>query len=134
MTTARVGQDNVTLIERGYHAFGTGDMATLMGLYHPDAAFYTVPHDAAQGNYRGRDAIFTFFGELFKESEGTFKVTPIALAAAGDRVFVLQELSGARKGHSLQENSVMVFTVADGLVREMREFFAPQSGAEAFWA
>ena len=41
MTTAQVGQDNVALIKRGYEAFGAGDMATLTGLYHPDAAFFT---------------------------------------------------------------------------------------------
>jgi uncharacterized protein len=134
MTTAHVGADNVALVKRGYEAFGSGDMTTLMGLYHPDAAFYTVPHDAADGNYRGRDAIFAFLGELFRESEGTFKATPVAMAAAGDRVFVLQELSGKRNARSLQENTVMVFTIDNGLVREMREFITPQSGIEAFWA
>ena len=134
MTAAHVGQDNVALVKRGYEAFGTGDMAALMGMYHPDATFYTVPHDAADGTYRGRDAIFAFLGELVSASEGTFKVTPAAMAAADNRVFVLQELSGKRQGRSLQENTVMVFTIDGGLVREMREFITPQSGIEAFWA
>jgi uncharacterized protein len=134
MTTAQVEQENVALVKRGYEAFGAGDMATLRELYDPDAAFYTVPHDAAEGNYRGRDAIFAYFGEIFSESEGTFKVTPVAMAAAADRVFVLQELSGKRKERTLQENTVMVFTIDRAVVREMREFFTPQSGQEAFWS
>jgi ketosteroid isomerase-like protein len=134
MTTAQVGQDNVALVKRGYEAFGAGDMATLKGLYHPDAAFYTVPHDAGDGSHRGRDAIFTYFGQLFSETEGTFKATPLTIAAADGRVFVFQELSGKRKGRSLQEKSVMLFTIDGGLVREMREFFTPQSGLAAFWA
>jgi ketosteroid isomerase-like protein len=134
MTTAHVGQDNVALIKRGYEAFGAGDMATLSGLYHPDAAFFTWPRDAAEGNYRGRAAIFAFFGELLTETKGTFEAVPMTIAAEGDRVFVLQDLSGERNGYSLHENTVMVFTVDGGLVREMREFYAPQSGIEAFWS
>jgi uncharacterized protein len=134
MTTAQVGQDNVALIKRGYEAFGAGDMATLSGLYHPDAAFFTWPRDATEGNYRGRDAIFAFFGELLNETKGTFEAVPMTIAAEGDRIFVLQDLSGERNGYSLHENTVMVFTVDGGLVRQMREFYAPQSGIEAFWS
>jgi ketosteroid isomerase-like protein len=134
MTTAQVVQDNVALIKRGYEAFGAGDMATLTGLYHPDAVFFTWPRDAAEGNYLGRDAIFAFFGELLNVTKGTFKAVPMTVAAGGDRVFVLQDLSGERNRHSLRENTVMVFTVDNGLVREMREFYSPQSGIEAFWS
>jgi ketosteroid isomerase-like protein len=133
-TAAQVGQDNVALIKRGYEAFGAGDMATLSGLYHPDAVFSSWPHGAAEGNYRGRDAIFAFFAELFTESKGTFKVVPMTIAAADDRVFVLQDVAGERNGYALRDNSVMVFTLADGLVTEMREFYVPGTGAEAFWS
>lgn len=134
MATTPIGQDNLALVKRGYEAFGAGDMTTLMELYHPDAAFYTMSHDAADGSYRGRDAVFAFFGELLDVSEGTFRVVPLAMAAAGDRVFVLQELGGKHQERSLQEQSVMIFTIDNGLVREMREFFAPDSGLEAFWS
>jgi len=134
MTAAQVEQENIALVKRGYEAFGRGDMATLRGLYEPGAVFYTTPHDDAEGTYLGRDAIFAYFGELFSESEGTFKATPVAMAAADDRVFVLQELSGKRKGHPLQENTVMVFTIDHALLREMREFVTPQSGLKAFWS
>jgi ketosteroid isomerase-like protein len=134
MTTAQVQQDNVALVKGGYAAFGAGDMATLTGLYHPDAAFHTVPTNPAQGKHLGRDAIFQYFGFLMESSEGTFKATPIAMAGTDDRVFVLQELSGTRNGRSLQQSSVMVFTIDGGLVREMREFFADGPAVAAFWA
>jgi hypothetical protein len=88
----------------------------------------------AQGSHVGRDAIFAHFGEIMNASGGTFKPTPIALAATDDRVFVLQELTGTRNGVSMHQGSVMVFTLAGGLVREMREFFADQKTFEAFWA
>jgi ketosteroid isomerase-like protein len=133
MTTAQVAQDNTALVKRGFEAFAAGDMATLQGLYHVDAAFYTVPQQTGDGAHLGRDAIFAFFERLLNESKGTFKVRPITIAAADDRVFVLQEVSGQRNGYSLQEQTIMVFTIAGGLVREMREFITPASHTKAFW-
>jgi ketosteroid isomerase-like protein len=134
MATAQIEQDNIALITGGYAAFGAGDMATLTGLYHPDAGFYTAPTTPAQGKHLGRDAIFAYFGSLMEETGGTFKATPTAMAATDDRVFVLQELSGTRKGRSLDQGSVMVFTIDGGLVREMREYFADGPAVAAFWA
>jgi uncharacterized protein len=133
MTTAQVVQDNAALVKRGYDAFAAGDMTTLQGLYHVDAAFYTVPQRTGDGSYLGRDAIFAFFGTIFTESKGTFKAKPLTIAAADDRVFVLQDVSGVRNGYSLQDMSVMIFTIDAGLVREMREFVTPASHIKAFW-
>ena len=61
MTTAQVAQDNAALVVRGYQAFAAGDMPTLKELYHPDAAFHTVPDKQSDGSHRGRDAIFFVF-------------------------------------------------------------------------
>jgi ketosteroid isomerase-like protein len=133
MTTAQVAQDNAALVARGYEAFAAGDMPTLKGLYHPDAAFYTVPDKQSDGSHLGRDAIFLFFEKIFNESKGTFKAKPLTIAAADDRVFVFQDLSGARNGYSLHDTTVMVFTIDRGLVREMREFITPGSHLQAFW-
>ena len=76
---------------------------------------------------------FSFFEKIFNESKGTFKAQPMTIAAAGDRVFVLQDLSGERNGYALHDNTVMVFTIDGGLVREMREFITPASHLRAFW-
>ena len=133
MTTAQVVQDNAALVKRGYDAFASRDMATLQGLYRADAAFYTVPQRTGDGTYVGRDAIFAFFVTLFTESKGTFKAKPVTIAATDARVFVLQDVSGERNGYSLQDMSVMVFTIEGGLVREMREFVTPASHIKDFW-
>jgi hypothetical protein len=131
--TAQVAQDNVALVKRGYEAFGKGDLPALQALYHADATFSTVPASEGDGNYRGRDEILAYFGKLFAESKGTFRATPMSISAAGERVFVLQALSGERKGYALHETSVMVFTIDARLVKDMREFVPPVSGIRAFW-
>jgi uncharacterized protein len=133
-TTAQVAQDNAALVKRGYDAFSAGDMPTLQAFYHPEAAFYTVPQQKGDGVYRGRDAILAFFVTLFNESHGTFKSKPLAITAAGDRVFVFQEISGERNGYLLHEQNVMVFLIDGGAVREMREFIPPTSHIKDFWA
>jgi uncharacterized protein len=133
MTTAQVVQDNAALVKRGYDAFASGDMTSLQELYHAEATFYTVPHQTGAGTHLGRDAIFAFFVTLFTESKGTFRVKPTSIAAVDNRVFVLQDVSGERNGYSLQETSVMVFTIENGLVREMREFVTPASHIKDFW-
>jgi uncharacterized protein len=133
MTTAQVAQDNAALVARGYEAFAAGDMTILKGLYHPDAAFYTVADKQSDGSHLGRDAIFLFFEKIFNESKGTFKAQPMTIAATDDRVFVFQDLSGTRNGYALHDNTVMVFTIDRGLVREMREFITPASHLQDFW-
>jgi ketosteroid isomerase-like protein len=133
-TTPQVVQDNVALVKRGYDAFSAGDMPTLQALYHAEAAFYTVPQQKGDGVYRGRDAILAFFVTLFNESKGSFKAKPMTIAAADDRVFVLQDISGERNGFSLHEQNVMVFLIDGGAVREMREFIPPTSHIKDFWA
>lgn len=131
MTAAQVAQDNAALVKRGYEAFAAGDVPTLQTLYDADAVFYSVPTQMDEGAHIGRDAIFHFFGRLFNESKGTFKASPTAITAAGDRVFVLQEVTGERNGLSLNETTVMLFTIDGGLVRKMREFFTPASRIKA---
>jgi hypothetical protein len=80
-----------------------------------------------------RDVIFAHFGTFFNDSNGTCKAAPITIAAHDDRVFVPQNISGERNGSSLDEMTVMVFTLDGGLVREMREFITPASRIKAFW-
>jgi ketosteroid isomerase-like protein len=133
-TTAQVIQDNAALVKRGYDAFAAGDMPTLQALYHDEAAFYTVPQQTGDGVYRGRAAILAFFVTIFNESKGTFKAKPLTIAAADDRVLVLQDISGERNGYSLHEQNIMSFLIDGGAVREMREFVPPTSHIKDFWA
>ena len=134
MTTAQVGQDNIALVRRGYEAFAAGDMAALTELFHADAVWQAAPTGIFSGNYRGRDAIFAFFGRTQQEAAETFRATPVAMAASGERVFVLQENKGERKGRTLDASSVVVFTLVGGRVREVHEYFGDHQAEAAFWS
>jgi ketosteroid isomerase-like protein len=127
-------KDNIGLVRDGFRAFAAGDMAALGGLFDANAAWHSQPTGILIGEYQGRDAIFAMFGKLHQETAGTFRSTPIAMAATGDKVFVQTETTGERHGRSLRGGEVLVFTVADGRVREVRIFTGDYAALQTFWA
>jgi uncharacterized protein len=133
-TTTRIEQDNIALIRRGYEAFGAGDMATLTTLFAPDARWRMAAVGILTGDYTGREAIFGYFAQLQREAGGTFRVQPEAMAASGDRVFVQETITAQRNGRTLEDNDVLVFTIANGQVREVRQFAGNHPAAAQFWA
>jgi len=124
----------VALIRRGFEAFAAGDMAALTELFHADASWHSVPAGILSGSYRGRDAIFAFFGQTQQEAGGTFSATPLDMAVSGERVFVLSQDKAKRKGRTLDTSNVVVFTLAGGRVREVHQFFGDHPAEVAFWS
>jgi uncharacterized protein len=134
MTSTHVELDNIGLVRQGYEAFAKADMARLSELFDAKAVWRGTPTGILKGDYDGRDAIFAMFGQLQQETGGTFRPTPITMAAAGDKVFVLSESTGERKGRKLTETEVLVFTLRDGRVREVTLYTKNHPAHEAFWA
>jgi len=134
MATVRVEHDNVALVRRGFEAFGTGDMAALAELFHPDATWHAAPTGVLTGDYRGRDAIFASFAQLHGETGGTFESVPTLMASADGRVFVHANVSGRRKGRTLSSDEVIIFTLVDGTVRDVRIYVGDHDAQVAFWS
>ena len=126
-------QENIDLVRRGYEAFSSGDMTTLGPLFAKDAVWSTPGSGAVAGVSNGRDAILARFGELFTRSHGTLTVNVTELMAADGRVVALQHVHGERDGKVLDENQVNVFTVEDGVVREVEQFLPDSAADDAFW-
>ena len=133
MTTAYLELDNVTLVRRGYEAFAAGDVAALTELFHADAAWYGVQTGVLRGTYRGREAIVGFFGQLQRETAGSFRHKPVAMASDGNRVFVQTESSARRHGQLLRTSDIAVFTLERGQVTEVRLYSGDYPAAAAFW-
>jgi len=134
MATTQVEQDNVAQVRRGFDAFGAGDMPALAELYAPNATWHGPTMGVIAGDSIGRDAIFKTFEQLARETSGTFRASPSAFAAAGDRVFVQLIATGQRKGKSLDSNDVLVFTVTDGKVTNVRLYVSDVQGNLDFWS
>ncbi len=133
MTTTDVGTNNMELVRKGFEAFAAGNMAALGELFDSNATWHSAAAGILAGDYRGRDTIFAMFGQLHKETAGTFRSTPVAMAASGDKVFVQTEVSGERKGRKLKDAEVIVFTLAGGHVREVHLYNENYPAALEFW-
>jgi len=125
---------NLEIVRRGYEAFATEDMETMKTLIAQNAHWHDTPTALSSGDFDGQQAILEYFGQLMRETEGTIKVTPIAMAAAGDRVFVLNHLSAKRGQRTLETNNVNVFTLANGSVVDTVVYSGNQPAAAAFFS
>jgi uncharacterized protein len=133
MTTTDVGTSNMELVRKGFEAFAAGDMTALGGLFDSNATWHSAAAGVLGGDYRGRDAIFAMFAQLHKETAGTFRSTPIAMAASSDKVFVQTEVSGDRNGRKLKDAEVIVFTLTGGQVSEVHLYNENYPAALEFW-
>jgi uncharacterized protein len=94
-------------------------MAALTKLFYADAEWHEAPKGVILGNYRGRDAIFGFFGQVHQETAGTIRANVLSMAATGDQVFVRSKVTGQRLGNSLNADHVQILTIADGQVTDV---------------
>ena len=132
--TGATESENIAVVRRGYEAFAKGDIATLQTLFAPNATWRSVPAGILTGNYRGVQAILEFFGRLAHETNGTVRAQLKTIAASGDHVFALHRNKGARKGRTIDEESVLVFKLDKGVVTEVGEFRYDQPAEAQFWA
>lgn len=127
-------QEDVALVRRGYEAFIAGDMDTLRELFAEDAAWHTGGTGGLSGDKNGVGEILAYFGELFSRSQGTLKLT-LEEVAAGDRYTVgVQSNHAGRDGRSLDQRTVIVFTISGGKVADALEMAEDTAQASDFWS
>ena len=134
MPATNVEQENIASVRRGFEAFGSQDMAALTRLFREDATWTAEETGVIGGNRTGRNDIFTMFGQLGQETQGTFNVVPSTFAGSGDQVFVRCTAAGKRNGKTLETDQVLIFTLADGEVRDVRFYMHDYPANADFWA
>lgn len=134
MTSTQIQQDNIALIRRGFEAFGAGDMATLTELFTPDVRWHGAPAGILPGEIDGRDALFAMFGQLQRETNNTFHSVPTSYAANDEGVFVRAVASGTRTGRTLESDEIILFSIANGKVHDVRLYVADHEKNVAFWS
>ena len=125
---------NLRVVRRAFSAFASGDVTGLRNVLAPNAHYRVAPTGKFTGDYRGAAAVMAFFGQIAHETEGSFRVSPVEMAASGDRVFVLYRVSGRRGDKTLDSADVAVFTVTDGAVAEAIFHQSDYPAHAAFWS
>lgn len=127
-------KEDVALVRRGYEAFIAGDMDTLRELFTADAVWHTGGTGGLSGDKNGVDEILAYFGELRSRSQGTLKLT-LEDVAAGDKYTIgVQSNQAQRDGKSLDQRTVIVFTISGDKVTEALEMAEDTAEASDFWS
>jgi len=125
---------NAAIVRRIFDAFARKEGFALRGLFAEDAVWNVPGSGVMAGVYRGRDEIFRFLARLPKETDGTYSSELVDVLASDRRAAALYRARGTRHGRTLELDQVLLFTIEDGLVREVLALPSDPDSFEAFWA
>ena len=100
-------QENKDRIKRGYEAFSSGDLDTVMSLFDDDCEWVQPGQSAVSGTFHGKAEVMEHFGRL---AEKGLTVKLDRLIAEGDTVVAITEVTAG--GETGQDADV--FTVRNG--------------------
>jgi len=117
-------EKNLEVVRAGYGAFGSGDMETLMSLYHDDAVHIVPGESKVSGAHKGKDSILSLYGALFELSNGTLSIQlDHVLSDGADRVVAIHTSSLEKDGETFTQTEALLFTLLNGKVAEIQDFF-----------
>ena len=126
---------NVQRAKRAYEAFGKGDMATVSELMADDIVWHVGGHNPLTGDYKGKDAVFGFFGKLMEMSGGTFKLEVHDILANDEHTVTLVTATAEKDGKKRVAKAVHVtHPDSQGKTKEFWAFEEDQAGADAFFS
>jgi len=116
--------ENLETVRKGYAAFSSGDMETLMALYADDAVHIVPGSSRISGAHKGKDSILALYGALFELSGGTLNIQlNHVLSDGGDRVATIHTSTLQKDGETYTQPEILVFTFVDGKVAEIQDYF-----------
>ncbi len=128
-------EENVAVMQRAYDAFNTADMDTLVEVFDESADWHLPGRSSMAKDYRGRDALLAYFGQLGQETNGTFRAELERFMADDDgRVVGFQRSTAERNGEKLDVGCCIVFQVKDGRIIDGREHFEDLYAWDEFWS
>ena len=116
MSTTITESANAALVRRAYEAFNTGDLDALTGLLSPDVSLLQPGRNTVSGLYKGRDAVFGWFGALAAATGGTFRAELVDLYPNDTQVVAVNKATGTRGDATLSTEAALVFELSDGVV------------------
>jgi uncharacterized protein len=125
---------NVERARRGYAAFASGDIDTVMELFDDDIVWHVGGNNILSGDYKGKEAVFGFFGRLMQETGGSFRQEVHDILANDEHVVVLLQTSAERKGVRVDQRAVDIMHAdADGKITEYWRFSEDSAAVDSLW-
>ena len=105
---------DVARINAAYAAVARGDFAALNDIFAEDLLWHEGGRNHRSGDYRGRDAVFGFFGKAMEVTEGSLLLDLHTVLADDEHSVALVAVSASRGGRSVTVNAVDVIHLRDG--------------------
>ena len=133
-TPAAIVEDRyLSLVRKGYAAFNTGDIATLTSLFSHDVIQHVPGDGPLAGDYKGIDAVLTYYGRLGQLTDGTFRANLVEVHGDGHgHVSAVHVTSGTRNGVTRVSRGSILFTFLGDKVTDLLELHADLAGDDAF--
>jgi uncharacterized protein len=126
---------NIQRSRRAYEAFGKGDMATVSELLADDVVWHVGGNGPLTGDYKGKDAVFGFFGKLMQLTGGSFKLEIHDILANDDHSVTLVRETAEKDGKKWDSRSVHIsHPDSEGRIKEFWVFSEDQAAADAFFS
>ena len=117
-------EQNMETVRQGYAAFSSGDMDTLMALYSDDAVHVVPGSSRVSGAHKGKESILGLYGALFELSGGTLQIQlEHVLSDGGNRVLAIHTSNMEKDGETITQTEALLFSMVDGKVAEIQDFF-----------
>ena len=113
---------NAVLLRRLYDAYARRDRATICELIAPDCTWNIPGRGPQSGTHTGIDAILELFRDLMRKSLGSATIEVHRILADDDTGVVLQTGTATIGGRTTALKEVLVHTLRDGRVVDMREY------------
>ena len=120
---------NRQLITRWYEALAAGDFDTIFAMHHDDVVYNMIGNTPVSGRLHGKEAccnsmIAQKLLEKLVPGEFQFAKRWTIVAAEGNRVVGLMQGGGpTRNGGNYEQTYCEIFTIRDGKIIEMHNFF-----------
>lgn len=128
-------EENFDLVRRGYAAFNAGDADTLIEVFAPDIVHAIPGSSAIAGTHKGTQDVLALYGRLAELSAGSVRVElEDVLSDGGNRVIAIHRTTAERNGQTMSEREALLFTIVDGKVTEIQDFFTDIDSFDSFWS
>jgi ketosteroid isomerase-like protein len=121
---------NEDLLRRGYEAFATGDMNTVLALFDSDISWHVGGSNQTSGDYRGHQEVLGFFGKMMELSGGSFHLDVHDIVANDVHGVALVTAHGERDGQAIAVREANIWHLADGKVTEFWAFAEDQAALD----
>ncbi|HKN43067.1 MAG TPA: nuclear transport factor 2 family protein [Propionibacteriaceae bacterium] len=122
---------SVQNLRKGYKAFAEADMEALAEVIPEDAVWHIPGNSTLAGDYKGRDAVFGYFGKLTEVTGGTFKAELVYVLGDDKFAIALQRSTAAVKGQTYSGTDVLVDRIENDAAVETWVYLEDQARFDA---